>query len=677
MHLERVRNFGIVAHIDAGKTTVSERILFDAGVQHRCGSVDEGDTVLDWMVEERARGITITAAATTVPWRDHQLNLIDTPGHVDFTVEVERSLRVLDGAVLLLDAVGGVQAQSETVWRQLQRHRVPTLAFVNKLDRVGADFMRVVAQMRRRLECNARPVQYPLFADGATGREPVGLVDLLTRRTWTFAAGVADRSGAAVPAASADEVGVLRAELLEDLASEDEATFDAVARGAPVPIETARRALRARTLARTLVPVLCGAALRNHGIEPLLDAVVDLLPSPLDVPAVTGKDPQTGALVARPPDPAGPTCALAFKLQLTPHGDLTFVRVYSGTIEPGSGLYNPRLRRHERVARVLRIHAQHGQPLARGAAGDIVALVGPKHTGTGDTLCTKDEPVVLESLTVPDPVLTLWIEPRSTADRDRLHQALLRLAHEDPSLHVREDPETGRWLMSGMGELHLEVVRHRLEREFHVPCTVGAPSVAYREAPRVPARGAAAVEHTIGSKVVAGAVELEVTPDPACERPAVVFADGCPVPAEFRPAVEEAIRLECHVGPRLGYPVVHARIAVVGGRSDRKHDAEVAFTEAATKALRIALEASQVELLEPWVRVEVEARAEFASGILNDLAQRHAEIDDVLADGDTRTIHGAAPLRLMFGYATAVRSLSQGQAGFSLTPFALRPAPPP
>ena len=669
MQTSAIRNFGIVAHIDAGKTTVSERILFDAGVQHAYGSVDDGDTALDWMPEERERGITITAAATTVPWRGHHLNLIDTPGHVDFTVEVERSMRVLDGAVLVLDGVAGVQAQSETVWRQLQRHRVPCVVFVNKLDRAGADFLRVLGHVRRRLGARVLPLQYPLFVADAGGRGALaGVIDLLTLDAWMCDAesphAVARRL--VIPAAIADEVGVLRAELLENLAGDDEAMLDLVTSGRSVPPDVARRALRRRVLAGAVVPALCGAARLNCGIHPLLDAIVDLLPSPLDVPAVVGRDPATDAPLMRPPTPDAPTCALAFKLQLTPHGDLTFVRVYSGAIEPGTGLWNPRLRRHERVTRVLRMHAQSGRAIEQGVAGDIVALVGPKHTATGDTLCAKEAPIVLEALTLPEPVLTLWIEPKVTADRDRLHEALRRLEHEDPSFRVREDPESGRWLVSGMGELHLEVIRHRLERDFKLPCTVG-------EAPRVAARRAAHVEHASGGRKLVGAVELEVVVDPSIERPIVEWDPACPIPVAMRAAVAEALQLECQSGPRLGFPIVHARLCVVGGASDRHTDSDVAFAEAATKALRAALEAGGVDLLEPWMRVEVETRDEFASAILHDLNQRRAEIDDVAVDGDLRTIRGSVALREMFGYATAVRSLSQGQATFSLTPRELRP----
>jgi elongation factor G len=677
MDLALVRNLGIVAHIDAGKTTVSERILFDAGVQHRFGNVDDGDTTLDWMAEERERGITITSAAVSVPWRGHRLNLIDTPGHVDFTVEVERAMRVLDGAVLVLDAVAGVQAQSETVHRQMQRHRVPFVCFVNKLDRAGADFLRVVAQVRRRLRVAAVPVQYPLFEETAQGRRLAGLVDLLSEDTWAFDP---DSQAAAprhvpIPAEAADEIGVLRAELLENIASEDEELLEAFVDGAALPEQAVRRALRRRVLAGSLVPVLCGAAVRNFGIHPLLDAVVDYLPSPLDLPPVVGRDPRTGALVDRGSDPAAPAAALAFKLQLTPHGDLTFVRVYSGTIEPGTGLWNPRLGRHERITRVLRIHAQQGQALDRAEAGDIVALTGLKHTATGDTLCPKDAPVVLESLTVPDPVLTLWIEPKSTGDRDRLHEALRRLEHEDPSFSVREDPETGRWLASGMGELHLEVIQHRLEQEFRVRCTVGEPRVAYRETVRGPARAIAEVERVLGGKDVFGAVGLEVEPAAEVERVEVGWADDVPIPAAFRSAVEDSLRTDAQSGPRFGFPLVHVRVRVTGGRSEARRDSEAAFAEAAAKALREALQRGGVDVLEPWMELEVQTREAFASGILADLNARRAEVGEVSMDGELRTIRATVALSRMFGYASALRSLSQGQAAFSMSPADHRRVP--
>ncbi|MBK8979808.1 MAG: elongation factor G [Planctomycetes bacterium] len=676
--LERIRNLGIVAHIDAGKTTVSEHLLFDTGVQHRFGNVDDGDTTLDWMEEERERGITITAAATSVPWRGHRLNVIDTPGHVDFTVEVERSMRVLDGAVLVVDGVMGVQAQTETVWRQMVRHRVPALVFVNKLDRPGHDHLRVVEGIRRRLGAPAVPIQYPLYrSDGATGAVLAGLVDLLTLQTWTFEpdSPAASPRELPIPADAADEIGVLRAELLEALASDDDELLELVTEGREVPVPTALAALRRCTIARSIVPVLCGAALRNFGIHPLLDAIVDLLPSPVDLPPVQGRRPDDESIVERPPRPDAPLSALAFKLQLTPHGDLTFVRIYSGTIEPGTGVYNVRQRRHERVARVLRIHAQHGQALERAVAGDIVALVGLKVTATGDTLCTKDEPLVLESLTVPDPVLTLWIEPKSTADRDRLQTALQRLAHEDPSFHVGVDEDTGRWLASGMGELHLEVIRHRIEHEFHVPVSVGEPRVSYREAVRAAATGKYRVERSLGGREVFGEVVVAVAPDDAVEHVAVEWGDGCPIPAAFRATVAEALVIESQAGPRFGYPLVRARIRVVGGASDKQRDNEAAFSEASAKALREALASSGVDLLEPWMRIEVQTRAEHASAILSDLNARRAEVEDVAIDGEQRTITGGVALSRMFGYASSIRSLSQGSAAFSLTPAGFRRVP--
>ncbi|MBL8862730.1 MAG: elongation factor G [Planctomycetes bacterium] len=675
----RIRNIGIAAHIDAGKTTVSERILFDTGVEHRFGNVDEGTTVLDWMQEERERGITITAAATSVPWRGHRIQLIDTPGHVDFGIEVERSMRVLDGAVLVLDAERGVQAQSETVWRQMKRHHVPYFAFVNKLDKVGADYLRVAGDLGKRLGEPAIPVQYPLVSPSETGGAPVldGLVDLVSLATWRFDAerteARADEAG--IPAGARDDVLVLRAELLEKLAEDDLALLGYVTEGREPPRELILAALRRRTIAGTLIPVLCGAAQRNFGIHPLLDAVVDLLPSPLDLPPVQGRDPEIGDVVERPCDPAAPFAALAFKLQALPHGDLTFVRIYSGAVEPGASLWNPRTRKFERVARILRMHAQAGEALPRAVAGDIVALTGLKATATGDTLCAKDAAIVLERLEVPEPVLSLVVEPTSSADRDKLRAALLRIEHEDPTFHLREDPETGQWLVSGMGELHLEVVRHRLESEFHVGVKTGAPRVAYREALLSGGRGAARVEKVVGGKEVFGAVEVEVTVDEALERPRVAWAPGCPVPEPFRRAISEALTLEAQAGPRFGHPLVHVAIQVVGGASEPRRDAELGFVQAATLALRQALESAQVGLFEPQMAFEVQSPAEFASGILADLNARKASVEDVRSEGPYRTLVGQVPLARMFGYATAVRSLSQGRASFAMTPAGLRHVP--
>ncbi len=679
MDLARVRNFGIAAHIDAGKTTVSERILFNSGVEHRFGNVDEGTTVLDWMQEERERGITITAAATSVPWREHRLNLIDTPGHVDFTVEVERSMRVLDGAVLVLDAVMGVQAQSETVWRQMKRHRVPYLAFVNKLDKIGADFLRVIGDLKRRLGAPAVPVQYPLYvaADVSGGRALRALVDLVTLETWEFDpdSREARPTRGDLPADARDEVLVLRAELLELLAEDDEELLQVVVEGREPQAEACLRALRRRTIAGTLVPVLCGSALRNFGIHPLLNAVVDLLPSPLDVPPMQGKHPETEAPIELATRADVDLAALAFKLQALPHGDLTFVRVYSGKVAPGDSLWNPRTRKFERVARVLRMHAQSGEALEGAGAGDIVALTGLKHTATGDTLCAKGAPVVLEPLVFPDPVLSLVIEPASSADRDKLRAALQRIEHEDPTFHLREDAETGQWIVSGMGELHLEVARHRLESEFKVAARVGTPRVAYREALLAGARGSGRVERQVGGKDVFGAVDVEIVPDPELERARIEFGPACPVPQGFRRAVTESLALEAQTGPRFGFPMVHLAVAVTGGASDPRRDAELGFVQAASQALRNALAASEVGLFEPLMAFEIQTPAEFASGIIADLNARKAEVGEVLSEGGFRTIRGSVPLSQMFGYSTAVRSLSQGRAGFSMTPAGLRHVP--
>jgi len=673
MDLAKVRNIGIAAHIDAGKTTVSERILFDSGVEHRMGNVDEGTTVLDWMQEERERGITITAAATAVPWKGQHINLIDTPGHVDFTVEVERCMRVLDGAVLVLDAVMGVQAQSEAVWRQMQRHRVPYIVFVNKLDRPGADFLRIAGNLKQRLCVRAMPVQYPLTEEGRL----TGIVDLISGRTWDFRGGQRELASKELelPSSGRDEVGVLRAELFEALAEEDEELTGLLLEGQVPPAERCVRALRKRVLAGSLVPVLCGVALDNAGIQPLLDAVIDYLPSPLDKPPIEGLDPENGERLIRGTRDDEPLAALCFKLQAVVHGDLCFVRIYSGRIRPGDSLWNPRVRRFEKVARVLRMHANAGEALQEAGAGDIVALTGCKLSATGDTLCTRDAPIVLERLDFPEPVMSLVIEPAHSGDRDKLRAALARLEHEDPTFHVKEDGETGQWIISGMGELHLEVAQHRLQTDFHVQARVGAPRVAYREAPTQIARGRGEVERTLGAKEIYGCIELELRPSAESQPAALEWASGVPIPETFRHAIAETLRLDAQVGPRFGYPLARVRLRVVGGKSDPRRDAEMAFLQAANQALREALEGAAVRLLEPLMSFEIQTPAEFSSGIIADLNARRAELTEVESEGALRTLHGTVALSKMFGYSTAVRSLSQGRAGFSMSPAGHREVP--
>ena len=666
MDLERVRNIGIAAHIDAGKTTVSERILFDSGVEHRMGNVDEGTTVLDWMQEERERGITITAAATALPWKGRHINLIDTPGHVDFTVEVERCMRVLDGAVLVLDAVMGVQAQSEAVWRQMQRHRVPFIVFVNKLDRPGAEFLRSAGDLVKRLGVRALPVQYPLHEEGRV----TGIVDLISGRTWDFRGAQRELASRELelPGSARDEVGVLRAELFEALAEEDEELTGILLDNQTPAAEKCVRALRKRVLAGTLVPVLCGVALDNVGIQPLLDAVVDYLPSPLDKPPIEGRDPENGERLIRGPRDSEPLAALCFKLQAQVHGDLCFVRIYSGRIRPGDSLWNPRVRRFEKIARVMRVHANAGEALAEAGAGDIVALTGCKSSATGDTLCPRDAPIVLERLEFPEPVIALVIEPAQGGDRDKLRAALARLEHEDPTFHVKEDGETGQWIISGMGELHLEVAQHRLQTDFHVQARVGTPRVAYREAPTQPARGRGEVERTLGGKEIHGCIELELRPTAESHPAPLEWAPGIPVPESFRHAIAGVLSLETQVGPRFGYPLARCALRVVGGRSDPRRDAEMAFVQAANLALREALEGAAVRLLEPLMSFEIQTPAEFASGIIADLNARRATLTDVGSEGAIRTLYGTVALSKMFGYSTAVRSLSQGRAGFSMSP---------
>jgi elongation factor G len=673
MDLARLRNFGVAAHIDAGKTTVSERMLFHGGVERRAGRVDEGTSVMDWMAEERERGITITAAATRLPWREHELNLIDTPGHVDFTVEVERCMRVLDGAVLVIDAVVGVQAQSETVWRQMERHGVPAIAFVNKCDRPGADFLAATATLARRLGARPVAVQYPVLEEAGGVR---CLVDLLERRAFAPepVEGGCRPVEVPVPAEVEDEVELLRVELAEALAEEDEEVLALVLEDRDPPAGPLRRALREAVLARRLLPVLAGAALRDVGVEALLDAVVDYLPSPLDVPPARAHRVSTGEVVPLVPEAGAAPCALAFKLHAGPHGDLLFLRLYSGTVEPGQVLLNPRTGRRERVARVLRIHADSQEALERAEAGDLVGVTGPKATGTGDTLCSPEDPLTLEGLEFPEPVLTLAVEPESGEDRDRLREALARLVHEDPTFRARED-ESGQWIVGGMGELHLEIAGHRLRDEFGLQLRVGQPRVAYREALSAPGRATAEVDRVLAGGEGHARVGLEVLPDPAARAPRVEFEAGCGLPEAVRDPVRRALELEAQVGPRFGFPLSGAAIRVVLAAAREGRESEAAWVQAAVAALRQALSGAGVALEEPLMAFEIQAPAEFSSGIIADLNSRRALLSEVAADGELRTLRGEVPLAQMVGYATAVRSLSQGRASFSMRPAGSRPVP--
>jgi len=680
MDLRRLRNFGIVAHIDAGKTTLSEQLLFVSGVEHRIGEVDSGTATMDWMAQERERGITITAAATRLPWRDHELDLVDTPGHVDFGVEVERSLRILDGAVLIVDAVAGVQAQSEAVWRALQRRRVPALVFVNKCDRPGADFLAALASVQARLGAPARPIAYPVYSDGLFS----GYVDLLTLEAWDASALVHDPNAELrrmnLPGSVADEAHVLHAELVETLADHDDELMQRVLAGERAPVELLRRALRRATLERAIAPVLCGAALRHIGPRAVLDAIVDYLPSPLDVPIVQGRDPVHGAVLERAADPAAPLCALVFKVHVDDHGELHFLRLYSGALSVGDVVLNPRARKRERVSRLLRMHADVRHPIEQAIAGEIVAVEGLHAALSGDTLCALDAPIVLEGLSFPEPVIAMVLEPHSSSDRERLRAALARLTREDPTLRAEDDEKAGQWTISGMGELHLEVALERLRGEFRVDVAMGAPRVAYREAVKrgaAPVRGALVVERTFGGQVQFGSAVLDLRHDPADAADAsmvrIVWSPACAIPAAFRPAIEDALRSAGEVGPRLGFPLAGTRVEMVGGESRPKLDTELAFVQAAVGALREAAARAEVEVLEPVVSLEVNVPAEFAGGVIADLHARRAEIESVESVGPLRRVLGLAPLHKMMGYSTAVRSLTQGRADFTMRPRGHRP----
>ena len=673
MSLADLRNIGIVAHIDAGKTTVTERILYLTGVENRVGRVDEGTATMDWMAEERERGITITSAATQVTWAKGAINLIDTPGHVDFTVEVERCMRVLDGAVLVLDAVAGVQAQTETVWRQMQAQNLACVAFINKCDKPGADVLAVCQSMQERLGATSLPVAYPIVEEGKI----VGVVDCLTLEAW----GLDDQGkkrARAVPAEIVDEVAVLRAELFDVLAEDDEAVMEAVVEGADPDLQCVHQALRKRVMEGSLVPALCGAALSGIGVELLLDSILAWLPSPLDVPPVEGMAPEgSGSECSptpppRPADAEGSTTALAFKVQSSAHGDLTFVRVYAGRLESGGEAWNPRTRCMERIGGIQRMHADHGEALEEAIAGDIAVLVGLENTVTGDTLCDRADPIQLESLTFPDPVIALVVEPAAGPDRDKLRAALERLTREDPSLHVVEDGDTGQWTLQGMGELHLEVNVHRLTGEFGVTPRVGQPRVRYREAITGRGYGAGRVDQAVGGQEVFGSVDLEVHPAQA-DRPAdagwdVSWQEDLDLPEQVRRAVEGAVTHESMRGPRFGYALVAGSVRIMAvGRHPEREDVG-AYAQAATSAMGQALRDAPARLLEPRMSFEVQTPEAFSSGIIADLAARRAVVGEVLAEGDLRTIIGTVAMGRMFGYSTAVRSLSQGRAGFSLTP---------
>jgi elongation factor G len=666
-HLERIRNIGIIAHIDAGKTTTTERVLYYTGRTHRMGSVDDGTTVTDWMEQERERGITIQAAAITCYWREHQINIIDTPGHIDFTAEVQRSLRVLDGGVVIFDAVAGVEPQSETVWRQADRYYVPRVCYVNKMDRIGADFFRTVDMIRERLRANPLPIQIPIGAESSFQ----GVVDLLEMRglVWLVDDLGAKPQGGDIPPELMDVALAARDELVERLAETDDELTIKYLEGEEITSDELRRALRQATLAREVTPVLCGSSLRNKGVQPLLDAIVDYLPSPIDVPPITGVNPYTEKEEQRSADDGQPLAALVFKIQTDPYvGRLAYFRVYSGWLKAGAAVANATKGRKERIGRLLRMHADHREEIKEIHAGDIAATLGLKSTFTGETLCAPSGPIILESITFPEPVISVAIEPRTTADQDKMSQALTRLAEEDPTFQVRVDENTGQTLISGMGELHLEVLVDRMLREFKVSANVGKPRVAYRETITQSVLSEGRFVRQTGGRGHYGHVVLRLEPLGPGEGFAFVDASrGGVIPKEFIPAIEEGAREAMESGVLAGYPLVDLQATLVDGSYHEVDSSELAFKVAGSIALRDGVQEAGPVLLEPVMEAEIVAPEEFVGEVVGDLNARRAQIGGLnIRPGGVQAVMATVPLAEMFGYATDLRSMTQGRGTFTM-----------
>jgi len=663
--LARTRNIGIIAHIDAGKTTITERILFYTRKIHRMGEVHHGTTTMDWMEQERERGITITAAATSSYWLDHQINIIDTPGHIDFTVEVQRSLRVLDGGIVVLDAVAGVEPQSETVWHQADRFGVPRICFINKMDRPGADFWHAMEMIEERLEAHPVPIQIPIGGEDKFE----GVVDLVTCKALVYADELGIRQEELeVPAYLQEEVAKAREILLETVAETDDALAQNFLEGKEPPIQEIRRALRQATLELRLIPVLCGSALRNKGIQPILDAVIHYLPSPLEVPPIEGINPKSGEKETRPVEEQGPFSALAFKIVSDPYvGRLAYVRVYSGTLTTGSRILNSTKERKERAGRLLRMHANHQEDIEAIYAGDIAAVVGLKNTFTGDTLCDPKSPIILESIAFPKPVISVAIEPRTQADQQKMSKALTRLAEEDPTFQVRLDKDTGQTLISGMGELHLEVLVDRMLREFRVSANVGKPQVSYRETITNPARSEGRFVRQTGGHGQYGHVWLEL--EPLKKGAGYVFEDETKngvIPKEYVPAVDKGVQEAMESGVLAGYPVVDIKVRLVDGSFHQEDSSSLSFKIAGSIALKNGAQRANPVLLEPIMKVEVVMPEEFVGEVLGDLSSRRAQIEGMEAQGALQAVRAHAPLAEMFGYATGLRSLTQGRGTFTM-----------
>ncbi|HHW42274.1 MAG TPA: elongation factor G [Desulfotomaculum sp.] len=663
--LEKTRNIGIMAHIDAGKTTTTERILFYTGRVHKMGEVHDGAATMDWMVQEQERGITITSAATSCQWRNHCINIIDTPGHVDFTVEVERSLRVLDGAVAIFCSVGGVEPQSETVWRQADKYGVPRIAYINKMDRVGADFFRGLSMIRERLAANPVAIQLPIGAEENFS----GVVDLIRNKAIIYIDDLGTRSKeTAIPEDMRELVAEYREKLLEAVAEADEELMIKYLEGEELTEEEIKRGIRKATLAVKMIPVLCGSSFKNKGVQPLLDAIVDFLPAPTDIPAVRGLNPETGDEDQRVAGDDQPFSALAFKIMADPYvGKLTFFRVYSGKLTSGSYVFNSTKNRRERIGRILRMHANHREEVSEAFAGDIVAAVGLKDTTTGDTLCDEKHPIVLESMEFPEPVISVAIEPKTKADQDKMGLALSRLAEEDPTFRMHTDPETGQTIIAGMGELHLEIIVDRLLREFKVEANVGRPQVAYKETIRRKVKAEGRFVRQSGGRGQYGHVVVEIEPrEPGSGYAFVNKIVGGVVPREYIPAVDSGVREAMENGVLAGYPMIDIQVTLVDGSYHEVDSSEMAFKIAGSMALKNGASKAEPVLLEPIMKVEVVVMEEYMGDVIGDLNSRRGRIEEMERRGNAQVIHGYVPLAEMFGYATDLRSRTQGRGTYTM-----------
>ncbi|KKO19028.1 MAG: elongation factor G [Candidatus Brocadia sp.] len=676
MNIEKMRNFGIAAHIDAGKTTTSERILYYTGKSYKMGEVHEGTAVMDWMEEEQKRGITITAAATTCSWNDYHINLIDTPGHVDFTIEVERSLRVLDGAICVFCGVGGVEAQSETVWRQADRYHVPRICFVNKMDRIGADFNKVVGEVNERLGMKAIPIQLPL------GREQdfKGVIDLVSMKAMIYSDDV-DKLGVnfsveEIPENYRKESLAQREKMIEGVAEQVDWLTEKFLNGETITNDEIKKAIREGTINLKLVPVMCGSAFKKKGVQLLLDAVCDYLPSPLDRKSIVGTNPYTDEEVLRKPLPNEPFSALAFKIASDKHGDLTFIRVYSGTVNAGARVINSGKDKKELVSRIYKMHANTREQVESLSAGDIGAVVGLKYTVTGDTLCDADQPIVLEKMEFPDTVISMAIEPKTDAEKEKLGVALSKLAKEDPTFKVRMDKETGQMIISGMGELHLEVIKNRMLSEYKVDANVGAPKVSYRE--------------TIGKKVEVEGKFIQqtgghgqyghvwITLEPFKGEEPVSFEDaivGGKIPKQYVRSVEKGIKETAATGVAGGYSLIDIKVTLTDGSTHPVDSSDLAFYTAASIALRKGVEMAKSILLEPIMSLEIVVPEQYMGDVISEIHSRRANIIEMGTRGTLRIIKGDVPLAEMFGYSTVLRSITQGRGTFTMEPLEYRPAP--